>query len=254
MSYYYPPSQGYPPPGSQWYPQAPQQQGGQYPYPSQQAPPGTTGYPPLPGGQCPYPTQQPPPGTGYPGTQAPPGSTPQGWCGQYYAQIPQQELYELQHWFKSMDRDNSGSIKANELANVAIGGILLGIENGIKLIRVFDVDGSGSIEFNEYAALHKFLLSMQQTFKAADGDGSGRIDHNEISGALQKGGFTLPPNATQFLYSKFNKTGTGLNMSEFIGLVVHIALVRSIFERMDCDKDGSITLNLAQLYEMSANF
>jgi Ca2+-binding EF-hand superfamily protein len=44
-----------------------------------------------------------------------------------------------------MDRDNSGSISANELANVAVGGSVLGIDNGMKLIRVFDVDGNGTI-------------------------------------------------------------------------------------------------------------
>ena len=43
---------------------------------------------------------------------------------------------------RSMDRDNSGSISANELANVAVGGSVLGIDNGMKLIRVFDVDGN----------------------------------------------------------------------------------------------------------------
>lgn len=44
-----------------------------------------------------------------------------------------------------MDRDGSGSISANELANVAVGGSVLGIENGMKVIRVFDVDGNGKI-------------------------------------------------------------------------------------------------------------
>ena len=64
-----------------------------------------------------------------------------------------------------MDRDGSGAISASELANVAIGGVRLGIEIAIKLIRIFDVDGNGEIDFHEYAALHKFLLSMQVAFK-----------------------------------------------------------------------------------------
>jgi len=44
-----------------------------------------------------------------------------------------------------MDRDGSGSISGSELANVAIGGIRLGIEIAIKLIRIFDTDGNGEI-------------------------------------------------------------------------------------------------------------
>jgi len=47
-----------------------------------------------------------------------------------------------------MDRDGSGSISGSELANVAIGGIRLGIEIAIKLIRIFDTDGNGEIGTN----------------------------------------------------------------------------------------------------------
>ncbi len=34
----------------------------------------------------------------------------------YYSQIQQQEMYEIQAWFRSVDRDGSGSITANEIA------------------------------------------------------------------------------------------------------------------------------------------
>jgi Ca2+-binding EF-hand superfamily protein len=54
---------------------------------------------------------------------------------------------------RSMDRDNSGSISANELANVAVGGSVLGIDNGMKLIRVFDVDGNGTIGTSSFSRL-----------------------------------------------------------------------------------------------------
>jgi Ca2+-binding EF-hand superfamily protein len=47
--------------------------------------------------------------------------------------VQQQELFELQKWFNSVDRDRSGAISANELANVAVGGIRLGIELAIKV-------------------------------------------------------------------------------------------------------------------------
>jgi hypothetical protein len=36
------------------------------------------------------------------------------------------------------------------------------------LMQVFDSDYSGSIEFNEYAALHKFIHTMQFAFTQAD--------------------------------------------------------------------------------------
>ena len=46
-------------------------------------------------------------------------------------------------------------------------------------------------DFNEYAALHKFLLSMQLAFKKADTDGNGRLDSAEIHNALRESGFNI---------------------------------------------------------------
>ena len=69
---------------------------------------------------------------------------------QYYQQNNQNELAELQkvrlivarkkyshefQWFRSVDRDGSGTITSDELANVAIGGIRLGIDTAIRVSK-----------------------------------------------------------------------------------------------------------------------
>jgi len=265
----YPPTQQqqYPPPGAAWYPQSPSSASD--PYPSQQPPygqPPPTGQfgPPPPasyygggavgggavGGGAPQ-QQQPP---SYGTTTTATNGQPPGWCGQYSAQIPPHELQELQQWFRMIDRDGSGAIAANELANVAVGGTVLGIDNGIKLIRVFDADGNGSIDFKEYASLHRFLLSMQQTYRMQDKDGNGRLDAGEIHQAIMASGFNMPCSTSHALYTKYNSSGMGLNMVEWISLVAHIALARSLLERLDFDRDGRITVNLDMLYELSASF
>lgn len=48
-------------------------------------------------------------------------------------------------WFRSVDRDNSGSITAHELQMVTFGGFPLGMDIAIKLVKVFDKDRSGTI-------------------------------------------------------------------------------------------------------------
>jgi hypothetical protein len=92
----------------------------------------------------------------------------------YYSQIQQQEMYEIQAWFRSVDRDGSGSITANEIAGsthrlslrcpschpadvttspfvplrlltVTFNGVPLGLDVATKLVRVFDRDGNRSI-------------------------------------------------------------------------------------------------------------
>jgi Ca2+-binding EF-hand superfamily protein len=47
-------------------------------------------------------------------------------------------------------------------------------------------------DFYEYAAMHKFLASLQAAFFAADRDRSGTIDAREIHNALAAAGFQVP--------------------------------------------------------------
>jgi len=150
-----------------------------------------------------------------------------------------------------VDRDGSGTITSDELANVAIGGLRLGIDTAIKLVRIFDVNNNGSIDFQEYASLHKFLLSMQATFSTADKDKNGKLDVQEIHNALEAGGFKMSYQSSQALYRKYD-TGYGLNMQQFIQLVAHVALCRTSFEVRDRERKGLITLDFNQLLEFSA--
>jgi Ca2+-binding EF-hand superfamily protein len=70
------------------------------------------------------------------------------WYATYYNQIAQSELQKLQAWFASVDADRSGSITAYELQKVTFGGFPLGLDNSIKLVKVFDKDRSGTIGKN----------------------------------------------------------------------------------------------------------
>jgi len=100
--------------------------------------------------------------------------------------------------------------------------------------------------------LHKFLLSMQATFAMGDNDKNGRLDSQEIHNALQAGGFKMSYQSSHALYRKYDNTGYGLNMQQFIQLVVHVALCRTSFEVRDREKKGLITLDFNQLLEFSA--
>lgn len=71
------------------------------------------------------------------------------------------------------------------------------------MIKVFDRDHNGTIDFREYATLHKvdydhkqlivfqFLLQMEYAFVSADRDRSGYLDIQEIRGAFVGAGFQL---------------------------------------------------------------
>lgn len=188
---------------------------------------------------------------GPPPTLAPPPSSFNGhWYASYYNQMNRQELQEIQAWFSSVDRDRSGSITANELAGITFNGVPLGYDVALKLVRVFDKDRSGTIDFYEYAAMHKFLSALQTAFFAADSDRSGRIDAREIHTALQTCGFSVSLPAVQALMGKYDKTGYGLTFQEFLLVCATIAQGRSLFEWRDTQRTGKLTLTLDQLLEL----
>mmetsp|Transcript_26300 Transcript_26300/g.73512 ORF Transcript_26300/g.73512 Transcript_26300/m.73512 type:complete len:234 (+) Transcript_26300:83-784(+) len=232
MSYY--PNQGYGAP-RQGYgaPQGYPQQGGQYLQPGMQQPGGMGGM-------------------GVSMVGAPP-PTFQGWATQYYYQLKPQELQELKQWFVSVDRDRSQSISVHELQNLAFGGIPLGFDNALKLIKVFDRDFSGTIDFYEYASLHKFIQAMQAAFIRADQNRNSQLDAAEIHNALLSSGFQLQIHAVQALFRKYARGRTGIGFGDFLGLASDIALLRSKFEWADSRRSGYISITLDQLITMAAD-
>mmetsp|Transcript_25021 Transcript_25021/g.27830 ORF Transcript_25021/g.27830 Transcript_25021/m.27830 type:complete len:244 (+) Transcript_25021:27-758(+) len=171
------------------------------------------------------------------------------WYAHYYHQAMQnqQMIYQLQSWFQSIDTDRSGTIAAQELAGVAFHGRPLGLPCAVKIIRAFDKDKSGSIDFREYVALHQFLTQMTQAFFVADADRSGSIDPREAWTAVSQAGFSLSQPTITALSTKFNNTGYGLSFEAFLMAMAHLAIVRSIFEWNDAARSGFVRLSFDQL-------
>ena len=48
------------------------------------------------------------------------------------------------------------------------------------MIGMFDIDRTGTINFQEFGALWKYVHDWQTTFKSYDRDNSGSIDKNEL--------------------------------------------------------------------------
>jgi len=122
------------------------------------------------------------------------------------------------------------------------------------LIKVFDRDRSGEIDFNEYVALHQFVMKMQAAFVQADQDRSGFLDSREIFNALTTAGFQLGYQTVQTLCTKYDTNKNGqISLDSFIQVCAHLASVRSIFEWNDQQKTGKVTLTYDQLAHITVH-
>ena len=111
-----------------------------------------------------------------------------------------------------------------------------------KLVKVFDKDKNGCIDFAEYITLHKFIKAMQNVFNQTDRvffvfltfnhrfanmeqNRSGTLDSSEIAEALTGAGFSLNLQSVAALFHRQNKTNTGVDFPHFLEMAADIALV-----------------------------
>ncbi|EGO00558.1 hypothetical protein SERLA73DRAFT_178396 [Serpula lacrymans var. lacrymans S7.3] len=174
----------------------------------------------------------------------PPGSDPQLWA-----------------WFSAVDTDRSGAITAHELEKALINGDWTPFDlDTVKLLMtLFDVDRSGTIGFNEFSGLWKYIKDWQNVFKHFDRDLSGSIDGQELHEALRQFGYDLSPHLLNLVQRKYDvKASTmvirggpppGISFDRFVRACVVIKQLSERFRRMDTDRDGWIQLNYDQFME-----
>ncbi|KAI8369451.1 uncharacterized protein BYT42DRAFT_584524 [Radiomyces spectabilis] len=189
-----------------------------YGQPSQGYPPaGSYGRPPPPAGP-------------------PPGTDPQLWS-----------------WFQAVDTDHSGQLTVDELQRALVNGDWspFNIETVRMMVNMFDTDNTGTIDFNEFAGLWKYIEDWKRCFQTFDADGSGSIDRNEMKNALRTFGYNLSDGFITVLIQKFDKYGKGdVTFDNFVQACVNIKTLTDSFQRFDTDRDGWIQINYEQFLEL----
>ncbi|KAF7362672.1 hypothetical protein MVEN_00616500 [Mycena venus] len=227
---------------------------------------GGGGYAPPPGGPGGY--GAPPPGGGYNaggGYGGPPGGgygAAGGHAGGFAPPSghgpPPGADPQLWNWFTSVDTDRSGAINPQELERALINGDWTPFDlDTVKLLMtIFDTDRSGTIGFNEFAGLWKYIKDWQNVFKHFDRDRSGSIDGNELRDALAQFGYNLSPHLLVLVQRKYDvKAGTtpsrpgmpssappGISFDRFVRACVVVKQLSEAFGRLDTDRDGWIQI------------
>ncbi|XP_013384020.1 programmed cell death protein 6-like isoform X2 [Lingula anatina] len=151
--------------------------------------------------------------------------------------------------FQRVDKDRSGSISANELGTALSNGTWTPFnpETVRLMIGMFDRDNNGTINFQEFQSLWKYVTDWQNTFRSYDRDNSGAIDKNELKIALQSFGYRLSDRFYDILIRKFDRQGRGqVAFDDFIQCCVVMQTLTSAFRYHDTDQDGWIQISYEQ--------
>lgn len=79
----------------------------------------------------------------------------------------------------------------------------------LTLTGMFDRENRGSVSFQDFGALWKYVTDWQNCFRSFDSDNSGNIDRNELKSALTAFGYRLSDNLIGVLLRKFDRYGRG---------------------------------------------
>ncbi|XKL65663.1 hypothetical protein PGB90_009083 [Kerria lacca] len=170
---------------------------------------------------------------------------------QYPGTLPSREF--LWNVFQTVDKDRSGLISVDELQRALSNGTWTPFnhETVRLMISMFDKQNRGTISFEDFGALWKYVTDWQACFRSFDRDNSGNIDKNELSTALKTFGYNLSDATVTTIVQKFDRHGKGTVLfDDFIQCCILLNLLTTQFRQFDTDQDGIITIQYDQFLNM----
>ncbi|XP_021298181.1 sorcin-like isoform X2 [Herrania umbratica] len=160
----------------------------------------------------------------------------------------------LREWFNRVDSEKTGSITATQLKSAfAIGNLDFPLSVVQQMIRMYDFDRNGTMSFEEFLALNKFLIKVQQAFSDLERN-RGFLSTDDVYEALNKIGFSLDTPAFYAACESFDQKKNGrLQLDDFISLCIFLQSARNLFNAFDTAKQGRVTLDLNQFVYCAAS-
>lgn len=96
------------------------------------------------------------------------------------------------------------------------------------MIGMFDKHNRGTVSFDDFGALWKYVIDWQACFRSFDRDGSGNINVNELKDALSSFGYRLSDQIVSVMLRRFDRLGRGtILFDDFIQccVVLHVRFI-----------------------------
>ncbi|KAJ6897286.1 hypothetical protein NC651_023219 [Populus alba x Populus x berolinensis] len=167
----------------------------------------------------------------------------------------------LREWFERVDSEKTGNITATQLKSaLAVGNLEFPLSVVQQMIRMYDFDRNGTMSFDEFVGLNKFLLKVQQAFSDLE-RGLGYLVPDDVYKGLVKIGFSLDSPSfytvcevkaffTPILWSFDQKKNGKIRLDDFICLCIFVQSARNLFNSFDTTKQGRVTLDFNQLLQI----
>ncbi|KAF2118597.1 hypothetical protein BDV96DRAFT_570238 [Lophiotrema nucula] len=151
--------------------------------------------------------------------------------------------------FGAVDKDASGALTEAELRTALVNGDWSPFDPHTvrMMIRMFDTDRSGSINFDEFCGLWGFLIAWRGLFDRFDKDHSGTISFQEFNEALVAFGYRLSTQFVTLLYRTYDRRGeNAISFDLFVQACISLKRMTDVFKKYDEDRDGYITLSFEE--------
>ncbi|XP_050235160.1 uncharacterized protein LOC126683342 [Mercurialis annua] len=160
----------------------------------------------------------------------------------------------LKEWFERVDSEKTGSITAAQLkSGLAVGNLQFPISIVQQMIRMYDFDRNGTMSFEEFVALNKFLLKVHHVFSDLERS-RGHLLPDDVYEGVAKMGFSLDSPAFYTVCESFDQKKNGIfRLDDFISLCIFLQSARNLFNSFDTTKQGRVTLDLNQFVYCTAN-
>ncbi|KAB8077504.1 EF-hand [Aspergillus leporis] len=190
----------------------------------------------------------------------PPQSRPPRSPSQPPLAVPDDDPQQLFPLFRAANSSHTGSLTEIELGSALVNGDFTSFHpKTVKMmIRMFDRNSSGTISFDEFVSLWRYLAAWRELFDRFDVDRSGRISLQEFENALLAFGYRLSQPFVTVLFTTFESKGRqmngqakgpgmmGMSFDLFVQACISLRRMTDVFKRYDDDRDGYITVSFEE--------
>lgn len=148
----------------------------------------------------------------------------------FESDVKREKIYCTLSVIRRVDKDRSGFISADELQMALSNGTWTPFnpETVRLMIGMFDKHNNGTVSFEDFGALWKYVTDWQACFRSFDRDGSGNINVTELKDALTSFGYRLSEQIVSVMLRKFDRLGRGtILFDDFIQccVVLHVSFI-----------------------------